>query len=202
MKGLFIQDLIIFKKQTLLWIVLMGLTFLYTILEMPDFMIAFGTLYLAMFAIKTINLELSPQTGSFFFTLPFTNSQFVLEKYLITVCIPLLFSLVLSFLTVALGQLSLKEGLFASGISICSVLLLSIIMIPLTIRFHDKAVFISMALMAGFFLGIVLVQDYANALTFLKDYLLWFEIGIPIGLFLLLILSIFLSLKWLKAKEF
>ena len=204
MKGLFIHDLMIFKKQNLLWTILIALTILYTVLEMPSFMVGFGTLYLAMFAIKTIILELEKHTGPFFFTLPFSNAQFVAEKYILVMSIPLLFGLLLSGLNVVLGQMSLEESLWMAGLAIGSVLLLSIIMIPLVIRFQDKAVFISMAITAGLFLGVALLQDHISFqdLAFLQDYLLWIEIVLPLVLILLLILSVFLSLKWLKAKQF
>ncbi len=204
MKGLFLQDYMIFKKQTLLWIVLIVLTLLYTFLEMPYFMIGFGTLYLAMFAIKTVLLELEKHTAPFFFTLPFTNFQFVGEKYLVVILFPVFFGLILSFLSIALGQLSLKEGIWSLAMAGVSVLLMSSVMIPLTIRFQDKAVFISMAIMAAFFLALTFMQDSINLsdLAFFKDHLLWFEIGIPIGLFFVLIFSMVLSLKWLKEKEF
>ena len=204
MKGLFIHDLMIFKKQKLLWTILIALTILYTVLEMPSFMVGFGTLYLAMFAIKTIILELEKHTGPFFFTLPFSNAQFVAEKYILVMSIPLLFGLLLSGLNVVLGQMSLEESLWMAGLAIGSVLLLSIIMIPLVIRFQDKAVFISMAITAGLFLGVALLQDHISFqdLAFLQDYLLWIEIVLPLVLILLLILSVFLSLKWLKAKQF
>ena len=204
MRGLFIHDLMIFKKQTLLWVILIALTILYTVLEMPNFMVGFGTIYLAMFAIKTIILELEKHTGPFFFTLPFSNAQFIAEKYLLVISLPLFFGLILSLLNVALGQMSLEESMWSGGMALVGVLFLSIIMIPLVIRFQDKAVFISMALTAGLFLGVVLVQDHFSFqdLAFLKEYLLWIEIGLPLILVLLLILSVFLSLKWLKAKQF
>ncbi len=204
MKGLFIHDLMIFKKQTLLWVILIALTILYIVLEMPNFMIGFGTFYLAMFAIKTIILELEKHSGPFFFTLPFSNTQFVAEKYLLVTGLPLFFGLVLSLLNVALGQISLEESVEIGGMAIGGVLFLSIVMIPLVIRFQDKAVFISMGLTAGLFLGIVLVEDHFSLqdLSFLKDYWLWIEIGLPLIFVLLLGLSIFLSLKWLKAKQF
>ncbi|MBD5423886.1 MAG: ABC-2 transporter permease [Allobaculum sp.] len=204
MRGLFIHDLMIFKKQTLLWVILIALTILYTVLDMPNFMVGFGTIYLAMFAIKTIILELEKHTGPFFFTLPFSNAQFIAEKYLLVISLPLFFGLILSLLNVALGKMSLEDSVWSSGMALVGVLLLSIIMIPLVIRFQDKAVFISMALTAGLFLGIGLVQDQFSFqdLAFLKEYLLWIEIGLPLILVLLLILSVFLSLKWLKAKQF
>ncbi|MDE5759307.1 MAG: ABC-2 transporter permease, partial [Allobaculum sp.] len=148
--------------------------------------------------------ELEKHTGPFFFTLPFSNAQFIAEKYLLVISLPLFFGLILSLLNVALGKMSLEDSVWSSGMALVGVLLLSIIMIPLVIRFQDKAVFISMALTAGLFLGIGLVQDQFSFqdLAFLKEYLLWIEIGLPLILVLLLILSVFLSLKWLKAKQF
>lgn len=204
MKGLFIHDLMIFKKQTLLWVILITLAILYTVWGMPNFMVGFVTLYLAMFAIKTIILELEEHTGPFFFTLPFSNAQFIAEKYLLVTGFPLFFGLILSLLNVALGQMSLEESIGTAGMAIVGVLLLSSIMIPLVIRFQDKAVFISMSITVGLFLGVVLVQDHLSFqdLAFFKEYLLWIEIGLPLILVLLLILSVFLSLKWLKAKQF
>ncbi len=204
MKGLWIHDLIFFRRQTALWVILLALTLLYTFMEMPYFMIGFGTIYLAMFAIKTIHMEISKANGAFFFTLPFSNRQFVFEKYLLVIGLPFVFSLVLSALSVIVGQLSFKESLFTLALAICSVMVMSIVMIPLTIRFQDKSIFISMALMAGLFLAFNFFQDQILLMdwSFLKEYIFWFELGVPLLLALLLAGSIELSLKWLKAKQF
>lgn len=203
MKGLMMQDFMIFKNQKILWIILLGLSIFYIIADMSIFMISFGSIFLAMFAIKTIYLELEKNIAPFLFTLPFSKGQYVWEKYFISIGFPMIYGILLALICFTLNRISLQEACWAVFATFGSVGFMASLLIPLSIRFKDKATLVSIGMAGAFWLAISWISlDELEKFNFLRYYSTYFEVALPIAFIIFLSLSICLSLKWIQKEEF
>lgn len=204
MKGLIMQDLVILKNQKILWILVAVLSFFYITMGMATFMISFGSVFWAMVTVKTVYLELEKNVAPFLFTLPFSKTQYVGEKYLISFLLPVVYMVVFGLICLIFKQISLEEIGISFIASLLVVGLMIALFIPLSIRFKDKATLVSIGMTGIFLLIISWVGEngHFDNLDFLSPYWPTLQMVFPIVWVLILGGSIWLSLKWIQKEEF
>lgn len=196
MKGLFVTDWELLKKQKRIMILMVLLMVFFIFLDMPEFAVGYFVMLGALFAIRITMLEMDkPQR--FTFTLPFTKIQYVTEKYLLA-CICAVGCGLLSLVFAAMQRASLQL-LPIFFLSLLGALLEADLFIPLLLQFGNKAMIylsIGFAVLVG---GIAALGDSLIGIMSAIQSSVWMLVLIGI---ILTSVSVWLSILIIQKKRF
>ncbi len=202
MKGLVINDLHVIRS--------MGRKFLFFVLafiymfneDLRVFGLSLMPFLCAIMLCRIQILQLSKGQKQFFFTLPFSRSQYLVEKYLLCLIFPLLVFVVYAAIMLVFGLVDLTDV----GSSFLTTLLMLFVylasMIPVIVRFKENSTVVLLMISVGF--AAVLASGFIDESVTIwlishLNMLRW--IAIPVGL-VLLGLSYLLSRHLLEKEEF
>lgn len=146
MKGLFTKDLLWVKQQKKLLLILALLLVMYILMDMEGLVLVLFPPLLTIILGKTIVFDLDDRSSRFLFTLPFTRKQYVLEKYLL--CIGADLILILAGWLIGLlradsmGRAELNQNVIIAALF---GILLVAVLIPMMMKFKEKAQIVLMA---------------------------------------------------------
>lgn len=161
MKGLFVHDLLWFGEQKRLLVIYILLAVLYLATDMGAFALGMLPLLTGLIELRTIMADLEGESRRYFFTLPFSRSQYVAEKYLAALGLPMALSIVLMIAIGLLHSMSWQQAaMTAVECWLVEAVFLSI-MIPLVIRFKSKISIWMMVVSVAVVLLMLLFEDYA-----------------------------------------
>ncbi len=217
MKGLLIKDFHLMKIQKRFFIVIIGLSVLLTAsMNEVSFIIGYLTLVMPMFATGTLGYDEFDNGNAFLFTLPISRREYVLEKYCFAILLGVIALSVGILLTLGFGAVkdmnTAWEAIQAAPISFAAMLLLSSIMLPLQIKFGAEKSRIAMIVLVGSILvlgwGILNLFSFCGIdpitaiLRWVTKYPYLTLIVVMAAVLLALLLSVTLSLRMMKKKEF
>lgn len=216
MKGLLVKDFRLLKGQSRFFGVIIVLAILFAFVFEPQFLFSYIGYMLSLFTISTISYDEYDNGYPFLFTLPITRKEYVLEKYL--------FSLVMIIATVIISLLLYSGSMILKNVSLTSdmiyfiianiltICMLVAIMLPLQLKFGSEKGRIAISVVIGIIivLGIVFVKvapklhvdltSLLNSIFSLNGIILM--LGIAALAVIVIIISMMLSIKIMKAKEF
>ncbi len=215
MKGLLLKDLLLLKNNKKLYAILVFFAVMYPMMGMGSFTITFLGMMGLIISISTMNYDEFDNGNSFLFSLAFTRNNYVAEKYVL--CIgggilgALLGALVCFAASKITGDPSLLEGMAEN---LCAAVLLyslsSSVMLPIFIRFGaEKGRMASYLTLAAFFLlgfGVLKFlpasgkESLINAVTNIPVAAI--VAGIALFAILAVCVSVFLSLRFIRMREF
>lgn len=219
MKGLFVKDLLIMKKQWKFFglLALIGFIMIATNVE-PMFINTYLTFVFSSFVLSTISYDDYENGFSFLFSLPVSREGYVREKYLFCLCNAavgwsLSFAFLLLTMTVRKQPFIFGELLMTGGMNLLVVLVFLGISIPIRIKLgaeKGKLVYFGIAgvIVILFVLMDTWMKNHPSAIAasqieqFIDNNALWLEglvAIIAIGIFAI---SYAVSLKVLEKKEF
>ena len=215
MKGLLLKDLLLLKNNKKLYAILIFFAVMYPMMGMGSFTITFLGMMGLIISISTMNYDEFDNGNSCLFSLAFTRNNYVAEKYVL--CIgggifgALLGALVCFATSKITGDPSLLEGMAEN---LCAAVLLyslsSSVMLPIFIRFGaEKGRMASYLTLAAFFLlgfGIMKFlpasgkENLVNAVNNIP--VAGIIAGIALFAILAVCVSVFLSLRFIRMREF
>ena len=215
MKGLLLKDLLLLKNNKKLYAILIFFAVMYPMMGMGSFTITFLGMMGLIISISTMNYDEFDNGNSFLFSLAFTRNNYVAEKYVL--CIgggilgALLGALVCFAASKITGDPSLLEGMAEN---LCAAVLLyslsSSVMLPIFIRFGaEKGRIASYLTLAAFFLlgfGVLKFlpasgkENLINAVNNIP--VAGIIAGIALFAVLAVCISVFLSLRFIRMREF
>ncbi len=207
MKGLLTSDFLWFKSQRKLLLILVALGALYMIGDMIDFMCSFIPLFLCVLGAKSIVINLESNQSRFLFTLPFTRRTYVNEKYLLSLTLAIIPTVLIIVFTVLFGKLTWGVGAMFAAIAIAACTLSISVLIPFFIHFGNNATMALMLLTGGMAIALVFLSDIASEhapaiLSALQSHIALISICAVVILAAILIGSWLLSIKLMAKKEF
>ncbi len=216
MKGLLVKDFRLLKGQSRFFGVIIVLAILFAFVFEPQFLFSYIGYMLSLFTISTISYDEYDNGYPFLFTLPITRKEYVLEKYL--------FALVMIIATVIISLLLYSGSMILKNVSLTSdmiyfiianiltICMLVAIMLPLQLKFGSEKGRIAISVVIGIIivLGIVFIEvtpklhvdltSLLNSIFSLNGIILM--LGIAALAVIVIIISMMLSIKIMKAKEF
>lgn len=218
MKGLLYKDIILCWNRKNFFLLITAISIVLALTsENPMFVISYVTLIFGMFSISSISYDEYDNGNAFLFTLPFTRTGYVLEKYLFSLLISgipwLISSVLITFYQKScVPELDSAEWFLTTFIFLYMVILLLSLMLPLHLKYGaEKARLFLFGVMGVIFVICILLTKIASSIA---DKLLHFlknlsavsisQIVLAGGAFsiILLIISGLCSLKVIKGKEF
>lgn len=216
MKGLLIKDLRLLNTQKsglpLMCVLAVFMTF-YTDFD-ASFLLSYLALFSCMIGLNTIAYDQFDNGYTFLFTLPITRRQYVMEKYIFAICVPLIFWLLgiaVTCISLLIKTPSLQQSIPAikeqlSGSALCPIIIIFIVAlsIPTHLKFQSNiaTVIVSMCMAC-----IILLSLDTEILDILFQYLPRLtEQTILLLLFILCIIfyliSIAISIHIIEKKEY
>lgn len=208
MKGLLIKDLRLLYTQKSGLLLMCGLAVALSFYaELGSlFLVLYVTVFSCMLGLNTIAYDQFDNGYAFLFTLPITRRQYVAEKYIFSLCVPLLFWLC-SIVTVCIlqrGDTSVTEQFTWGAFGPLSILFITAFSIPIHLKFPSSlaSAIVSMG-MAGIMLLCLnpdvldIFSQYLPRLTEPAAYLLLFIPGIALYL-----LSMCLSIHIIEKRDY
>ena len=213
MKGLLVKDFCLLRNQKRLLPIFLILTAWFTVLHTDGFSFPFLGMMAVVLAMSTVSYDEVDRGMTHLFTLPFDRRAYVLEKYVLA-GILLCCAVVLALVSTLIRQL-VAHDVDMGSVRIALVLALALgaifisIMLPIRIRFGgEKGMIIFYVVFAVFALLAVAVArllpkqaeavlDGVTALSPATLAAILFAVAAA-----LLVVSCFLSVKWINQKEF
>lgn len=167
MKGLVMSDLLWWKAQRGLLGVIVCLTILYVVTDNVLFSLGFPGIFAVVLSSKTILNDLQEGTSRWYFSLPFSRDQYVLEKYLFPLGAAILVIALQLILYALFGMGSFAQLLMVAGGILAVLALIESVLIPVMIRFQARSTLVLMVSMVAFILAMlfVLPEDGLPAMT-------------------------------------
>ena len=216
MKGLLFKDLryMLTQKSFIILILIIGFSLSLTQEDNELFVIGYLTFMGIVLGMTSITMDDQEHNLTFLFTLPLSRRSYVLEKYLFTVLMGMLFccvALAFALLTRPFGdyQAPIDAILSTTCGALAGAILFSNIIIPLQLKFGAERARIAGFIAMGGFLAIIfiagLLVNFADTLPLLQAIAsLSTSILITIGCIVLLLslgISIKFSLRIMNRKE-
>ena len=215
MKGLLLKDILLLKNNKKLYAILVFFAVIYPMMGMGSFTISFLGMMGLIISISTMNYDEFDNGNSFLFSMAFVRRTYVAEKYVLCVgggILGALLGTIVCFLTAKIsGNPSLLEGMAEN--LVVSVLLYSLsssVMLPIFIRFGaEKGRLASYLTLAAFFLlgfGVMKFLPASGKDAIVNGVNSIPVAGIVIGLILFavlaIVISVSLSMRFIKNREF
>lgn len=218
MKGLFIKDcrLMLTQRQTLLLILLIDL-FIALMQKDTNFVMGYTCIIVASIAISTLSFDSNDNGCAFLFTLPFSRTEYVLEKYVFTFAAItggfLLLSVPATLFNMRVAEnFVVKEWILMESVYLVISFLFSAFLLPLHLKYGAEKSRIMLFVVIG---GVVAAAILIIRLDLFQQLNLaaFFDkigtvspsliIGIVIAVVLILLLiSLAASIHIVKKKEF
>ncbi len=217
MKGLWIKDFKLLKKQVRLFavILIMGIAITFAT-DTLTFTVGYLNFIIPFVALSTISYDEYDNGNAFLFSLPISRKGYVLEKYGFAISLCLIAMVLTLLLSLGYGAVRGMEGIIGALVSSPAVFMVVLyfvaLMIPLQLRFGAEKGRIAMLIAVGFLFGCGYVLN--KLLTvFDTDLLHLLEqtgeqhpLLLLLGLFGLtatvLLLSLTVSIRIMNKKEF
>lgn len=208
MKGLLLKDTLVASRQAKIYAVLGGFYLVYCYMIKDSTMLVTIGAMLSFFALlNSFSYDEKCKWDNFALTMPISRKMIVLGKYLFGFLSCIVVSIVCAILAIvvliALGNLeNLVETLgYSMLVSIALVVLLIDAMLPIIFKLGvEKARYFIMAIVMLPVIIILLLGNASITLPVIDMKILL--IGGIVGIILITMLSYFLSLKFMKEKEF
>ena len=218
MKGLLIKDyrLMMNQRQTLLLILLIDL-FIVLMQQDASFVLGYTSIIVGSFSLSTLSFDSNDNGYAFLFTLPFSRTEYVLEKYIFafsaTVGSFLLLSVPATLFNMQMAEnFIIKEWILMEFVYLVIAFLFSALLIPLHLKYGaEKARIMLFIIFGGIIAAVILVirldlfrwfswAAFPNRIETMSPYLI---VGIVIAVVLILIMiSLAASIHVVKKKEF
>ncbi len=218
MKGLFIKDcrLMLTQKQTLLLILLIDL-FIALMQKDTNFVMGYTCIIVGSIAVSTLSFDSNDNGYAFLFTLPFSRTEYVLEKYVFTFAVImggfLLLSVPATLFNMQVAEnFVMEEWILTESVYLVISFLFSALLLPLHLKYGaEKSRIMLFVVLGGVVAAVILVirldlpqrlnfAAFFNRIGTVSPYLI---IGIVIAVVLILILlSLAASIHVIKKKEF
>ncbi len=203
MKGLILKDFINLKKQ--FRIVGLIILFYYIFSMMTNNSSMFGTMVTVVFAmlpITAISFDEKANWDKYALTMPVSRAEMVISKYILGI-IASLISVVLNYIAqLLLGTEVNGDSILMISMVFCASILFFSILLPIMFKFgvEKGRLMMVIVLMLPTFI-VLLFKDNFN-FTLNQDLLDKAMYGLPLLIIAILILSMLLSIKIYKSKEF
>lgn len=215
MKGLLIKDLkLMYLQKNFFFAVFIIVIGLFAVGQDMTFPFIFFICVIALFNVSTISYDEYDNGYPFLFTLPITRKTYVLEKYLLGLCLSVSAWLISMLLALGFAYLKqtadLKEVLFNALPLLSTPILIQILTIPFQLKFGSEKGRIAMFGAFGlvFLAGSLLAQwIQTDHITAPLNFLAMMTGTHVVILILIIVLTLFLlsltfSLMIFKQKEF
>lgn len=218
MKGLYIKDcrLMINQRQTLLLILLIDL-FIALMQKDANFVMGYTCIIVGSVAISTLSFDSNDNGYAFLFTLPFSRTEYVLEKYVftfasITGCFLLLSVLATLFNMQVAENFVMKEWILMESVYLVIAFLFSALLIPLHLKYGaEKSRIMLFAVFGGVVAAAILIirldlfqrlslTAFFNRIGTVSPYIIAGIVAAVV--FILILISLAASIHVIKKKEF
>ena len=179
------------------------------------FVVSYFTMIASMFVLSTISYDEYDNGYAFLFSMPFSRTSYVKEKYVFSILVgggAWLLSVVLSGITIRNPQISVMDWLPIDLLYICIVLLFAAVMIPVQLKFGGERGRVALLLTVGVAvlgsMGVIklleILQVDLDAVLASMCTMNMMQIGGAAGIFsvVLLAISYRISCRVMKNKEF
>ena len=218
MKGLLIKDFKLMKNQKNFFFIMIFIAAAMLFAEFEStFVVSYFTMIASMFVLSTISYDEYDNGYAFLFSMPFSRTSYVKEKYVFSILVgggAWLLSVVLSgiLITIRNSQLSAMAWLPIHLLYICIVLLFAAVMIPVQLKFGGERGRVALLLTVGVAvlgsMGVIklleILQVDLDAVLASMNTLNMMQIGGAAGIFSIVLLAISyrISCRVMKNKEF
>lgn len=155
MKGLLIKDFKLMKNQKNFFFIMAFIAVAMMFAEFEStFVVSYFTMIASMFVLSTISYDEYDNGYAFLFSLPFSRTSYVKEKYVFSILMggcAWLFSVALSgiLITVRNPQMGIMDWLPANLLYICLILLFASVMIPVQLKYGGERGRVALLLAVG-----------------------------------------------------
>jgi len=216
MKGLLIKDFKLMKNQKNFFFIMIFIAAAMLFAEFEStFVVSYFTMIASMFVLSTISYDEYDNGYAFLFSMPFSRTSYVKEKYIFSILMgggAWLLSVVLSGSFIRNPQISVMDWLPIDLLYICIVLLFAAVMIPVQLKFGGERGRVALLLTVGVAvlgsMGVIklleILQVDLDAVLASMSTLNMMQIGCAAGIFsvVLLAISYRISCRVMKNKEF
>lgn len=159
MKGLFVKDWQLMKNQKALFVILAVMMALYVAMGDVIFALAYTPMICVFASMSTITYDTYDNGGAFLFTLPFSRTDYVLEKYIFTgvfivAAWGVSFAVALGY-TVFHGE-GWKEVFLTSIVLLVITFLIMGVSIPVQLKFGAEKSRVAMIIVMGVGFGMLI----------------------------------------------
>ena len=211
MKGLLIKDFKLMKNQKNFFFIMIFIAAAMLFAEFEStFVVSYFTMIASMFVLSTISYDEYDNGYAFLFSMPFSRTSYVKEKYIFSILMgggAWLLSVVLSgiLITIRNPQISVMDWLPIDLLYICIVLLFAAVMIPVQLKFGgERGRVVAVLGSMGVIKLLEILQVDLDAVLASMSTLNMMQIGCAAGIFsvVLLAISYRISCRVMKNKEF
>lgn len=138
MKALAVKDFYYYKTQYRMLIIVAILSVMYLFSDLVSFGSFFLPFLVSIFMSQTIAQDCMSRHAKTVFTLPFTRTAYVIEKYGMCILPSCIFGVLYAMLAAALGKIAFTEAWTSMCIALLVIVLYACINIPLNIYFKER----------------------------------------------------------------
>ena len=214
MKALIIKDLALLKNQTKTMLILAAVCLIVCFINDASFAIGYMALIFSLLVLGTLSYDEYDHGYSFLFTLPFTRVQYVIAKYLLALA-AIIAGVLIAFLGILISVkfdfylIDFSELLIEASTMILLSMVMIGTMIPTRLKYgSENSKIVSGIILGVIFAAVIIFQDKFVYLAMKLD-----EMGssftpsdliavVTLPAFMVIAISILLSIRIIKKKEF